>query len=228
MALAVPNEVALEEGEGSFIERTPAQERARVEKARSMRSQSDYITSNNISKKAANDNGQGDQEEEQAEEETLAAEQARVDRIRFAQAQVMLGSQEEAQNQIEREEKGKPSKLRYAPAFTVAAFKDILDLFAIGSIPLLGTVVTFICETLIFILLVFAKKNSSIEDVRFIIRRLLVIIVSFVVEGFVFGVNFFPFTIATVIIIYFMDKHLSDEQIATLKRITHTVGRKSL
>jgi hypothetical protein len=233
MAVAVPNETPWEdemESEGRYIERTPAQERARIERVRAMRSPSDYITRKNIVEKEANDNLQAQNDnEEAAEQEMLAQEQARVDRMRFARAQVIMASQEEGMNQVQKAEEDKPSILRYTPAGVVALFKDLLDyFFFLGSAPVVGTIITFICQIIMFIFLVFAKKNNSVTDMRFVIRRLLIVLVSFLIEGFIPGVNFFPFEIATVVTIYFLDRNLSEEQIRALTRIVHVLDKKPL
>lgn len=210
------------------LQRTPEQERARIERAKELRQAGNLrapargtlpTPANNNSPRAANDNEERGQK--QAEE--------RVNRIRFAQAQVILASEEEAYNQIEKEEKGKPAIIRYMPAGAVAVFKDFgLDLAIIGTLPVIGTIISFICAVLIFIFVILAKKNSSVADMGFIIKRLLIVLVSFVIEGFAFGINFFPFEVATVAIIYFMDRHLSEKQITVLKDITRGLRKRSL
>lgn len=231
MAVAVPSEVPLEEevdSEGYLIDRPLEREKELIARARARRAAgTQYIESVPV---AANDNTVIANDNEAAEEEEISRmqDQERVNRIRNARAQVLLASQEESYNQIENEEKNKPSKLRYAPAGAVAIFKDVLDFIAIGSIPVVGTVVTFICSVLIFFLLILAKKNNSIQDMRFIIRRLLIVVAGFLIEGIAFGINFLPIETLVVVIIYWMDSHLSEEQIAKLKDIIHVIDKKPL
>ena len=169
---------------------------------------------------AANDNETSGQREVKR-----SREQERVRKLRALKAQVVLASEAEAYDQMQKEE---VKAIRYLPAGAVATLKDLSDWVLIGSIPVIGTLISLFCSVLIFILSLTAKKNSGLEDMGFIIRRLLIVAVGFLIEGFVFGVNFFPFEIATVFIIYLMDKHLSRKQIEILRKTVAGLNKKAL
>lgn len=228
--LATPQNNQNDGGEDSprgTIQRTSEQNKNRIVNSKEFRQNQPLsrlpMAANDNMKVAANDN------EEQPENTKIQQAQARVERLRALPSQIILGAQEEAQNQIDQAEKEKPNLLRFMPAFAVASFKDfILDFSLIGTLPVIGTVVTFFCSLLIFFLLLLTKANGGILEMRFVLRRLLIVLVGFLIEGFIFGVNFFPFEVATVAIIYFMDRHLSDKQIAALQNITSALSKKKL
>lgn len=228
MAIAVPNEIPSEEESEAYkgIVRTREQEQARIARARGMRSQNDYVTHNNPPQRAANENMMAANDNEEEERRGRQEEaQARVQRLRLARAQAVLTAEAEAHDQIEQE---KVEIGPYLPAGAVGVLKDLLDFILLGSLPVVGTVVTFFASVIIFILTIFAKKNSSVEDMGFIIKRLLIVLVGFVVEGFVFGVNFFPFETVTVLVIYLMDKYLSQKQVKVLKGVVTGLNKAKL
>jgi hypothetical protein len=93
----------------------------------------------------------------------------------------------------------------YGIAFSLAALKDLLDLAFIGSFPAIGTVITFCVSIAIGFVLLFDGISSSQRKIaRRMTRRYLVLIAGTISEAFLFGLNFFPFEIATVAIIYWM------------------------
>jgi len=93
----------------------------------------------------------------------------------------------------------------YGIAFSLAALKDLLDLIGIGSLPAIGTVITFCVSIAIgFILLFDGVSGSQRKIARRMTRRYLVLIGGTIIESFLFGLNFFPFEVATVAIIYWM------------------------
>lgn len=93
----------------------------------------------------------------------------------------------------------------YGLAVALALFKDILDFAFIGSLPAIGTVVTFCVSIAIGMVLLFDGISSSQRKVaRRMTRRFLILIAGTLVEGIFFGLNFFPFEVITVLIIYWM------------------------
>ena len=108
----------------------------------------------------------------------------------------------------------KPGLIGYSPVFMAALFKDLLDLIGIGSLPVIGTIITFLMSLLIFFLLLLTRTNKKLVDSRFLLRMVVVLICGTLIEAFVFGLNFLPIETITIGIIYLMDKSLSDEQIA--------------
>lgn len=112
--------------------------------------------------------------------------------------------------------KSKPGLIGYAPIFTVALFKDLLDLIGIGSLPGIGTVITFAFGLLIFLLLMLVRANKKLLDSRFLLRMGVILIFGTAAEGFLFGLNFLPIETITIAIIYLMDRHMSDAHIAQM------------
>jgi hypothetical protein len=90
----------------------------------------------------------------------------------------------------------------YAPMLMAALFKDLSDLAFIGSLPGVGTVVTFCASILIFFL---ALLRGSFRG-RMKYKKGMVLIVGTAVEAFGFGINFLPMETLTVIAMYSVDK----------------------
>lgn len=101
----------------------------------------------------------------------------------------------------------KPSMILYLGISMIALFKDLLDLVGIGSLPAIGTVITFCLTFLIWMLfLVFDKSGGGSKANRVIVRGLILIFVG-LVEGFFFGLNLLPIETATIVVLYFMARH---------------------
>jgi hypothetical protein len=115
--------------------------------------------------------------------------------------------------------KNKPGWIGYSPIFTVALFKDMLDLALVGSLPGIGAVVTLCFSGLIFLMLMLVRTNKKLIDSRFLIKRGVVLLLGSLTEGFIFGLNFLPIMTITIAIIYMMDRHLSDKQIEKIIKI---------
>jgi hypothetical protein len=93
----------------------------------------------------------------------------------------------------------------YGIAFTLALLKDLLDLAFIGSLPAIGTVITFCISMAIGAILLFDGVSGAQRKIaRNLTKRFLVLIAGTMVEGILFGLNFFPFEFFTVGIIYWM------------------------
>lgn len=216
MALAnpFPDEKSVNNEKRAPIQRTPEQHQNRVLRAKEFRQKEPLARPGMVSKNNAEAN---DRETEEALR--LRQAQTQVDQARFVRAQSLGVAEESMQDEMIKAEGEKTSIIRFIPAGSVAVFKDLLDFTFIGSLPVIGTVISFFCGALIFLLLLFTKVNGGIVELRFILRRLLILLVTFIIEGFIFGVNFFPFQLATVALIYFMDRHLSEKQIALLQEL---------
>ena len=153
--------------------------------------------------------------EEQAveEEEVYQRELEENQRILAVRRLQQRAAEEElAQRKIEEIDKGRPTLFRYSPAIMVATLKDLLDLIGF-SLPVLSFVISAIFGFLIFVLLLLAKTNSSLVEMRFVIRRAVIFICGFIIEAFLFGINFLPIEVLTVLLIYWVDKHFTKEQI---------------
>lgn len=90
----------------------------------------------------------------------------------------------------------------YAPMLIAGIFKDLLDLTGIGSLPGVGTVVTFCASILIFFLALL--RGSFRGNMKY--RKGMILIVGTAVEAFGFGLNFLPMETLTVIAMYSVDK----------------------
>lgn len=90
----------------------------------------------------------------------------------------------------------------YMPALAVALLKDLLDLALIGSLPGIGTVITFCFSLAIFFLLLLAGSGKSYP----LSRKGKLLLVGTIVEGVLFGLNFLPIETITVYLIYRGDK----------------------
>ena len=127
------------------------------------------------------------------------------------------GEQKNNQEKIQTDElkqtrETSPTLFVYAPALGVAFFKDILDLTFITSLPVIGFALTACFSLLIFLLLLLTRSNSKLIDSRFLIKFALVLIVASLVESIPI-LAFLPLETAVILLIYWMDKHLSEEQI---------------
>lgn len=93
----------------------------------------------------------------------------------------------------------------YGVAFSLALLKDLLDLVGVGSLPAIGTIITWCVSIGIGLILLFDGVSSSQRKVaRRMTRRFLVLIAGTIVESLLFGLNFLPFETITVAIIYWM------------------------
>lgn len=111
----------------------------------------------------------------------------------------------------------------YGIALILALFKDLLDL-AILALPGFGAVIvmviTWCISIAIGLLMMFDGVSSAKRKIAGkLVKRMLVLIAGTIVESFLFGLNFFPFEMFTVGVIYFMslmerkqEKRLNNEQ----------------
>ncbi len=94
----------------------------------------------------------------------------------------------------------------YSGPLMVAGFKDFLDLFLIGSSPLVGTVVTICFFLLIFFLLLIKDDLTVRMKPVFLFQAGGALIFATGVEGFAFLLNFLPIGLGIVFGIYFREK----------------------
>lgn len=125
---------------------------------------------------------------------------------RFAKAAAKVGVAKKAKDLITA-----PTEIQamdvaiYGIAFSLALFKDLLDLAFIGSLPAIGTVITFCVSMAIgFVLLFDGISNSQRKVARRLTKKFLVLIAGTLAEGILFGLNFFPIETFTVFIIFWM------------------------
>jgi len=95
----------------------------------------------------------------------------------------------------------------YGFAFILAGFKDLLDI-AILWLPGVGVavvvVVTWCISIAIGLLLLFDGISAKRKVARNLTKKFLVLIAGTITEGFLVGLNVFPFEMFTVAVIYWM------------------------
>ncbi|MCA9364931.1 MAG: hypothetical protein KC736_03500 [Candidatus Moranbacteria bacterium] len=90
-------------------------------------------------------------------------------------------------------------------AIALAVLKDLLDLAFIGSLPGIGTVVTFCVSFGIFFLILLANSIDSYRSPKrlwYNMRRYFYLLFGGGAEGFLFGLNFLPVLTLTTVFIY--------------------------
>lgn len=133
----------------------------------------------------------------------------------------------EKEKELKQTKKEKATLFSYSPVFLLALLKDLLDLVGIGSLPGIGTIITFCISILIFLLFFLIKSNSKLVDSRFIMKRGVVLLLGSMVEGFAFGLNFLPIETITIFVIFMMDRHLSDKSIERINNIIHLFKKRA-
>jgi hypothetical protein len=208
------------------IVRTEAQQKQRVALAR--RSQDGSVANGNSSAqarlRATNDNMSNDAVNDNTPERQnpQSAAEARIARLR--QARRFASQTQSSPSSSKKDSKKNPLHyLAYIPAGCVALFKDILDLIGIGSLPVIGWVVTVMASIIIFTLLLFTDASIGMSQARRILTRIGVLLTFTIVEGFAFGVNLLPLQTAAVVVIFLLDV-ASGTAIRTVSKVV-PVGR---
>jgi hypothetical protein len=98
----------------------------------------------------------------------------------------------------------KGSDWPYGIAFGAALLKDILDFGFIGSLPGIGTAISFLAGITIFFMMLLAGSGQQGKMVKGMIKKSLVLAGGTLVEAIGFGLNFLPIETLTVIIILIM------------------------
>ena len=91
----------------------------------------------------------------------------------------------------------------YFLTLLAALLKDILDWIGIGSLPVIGSVVTFCFSILIFFMMLIAGSSGKMKMASKMVRRYLVLAGGAIME-LLFGINFLPILTCTVLVIWFM------------------------
>ncbi|MFZ1654786.1 MAG: hypothetical protein WBO92_00180 [Candidatus Moraniibacteriota bacterium] len=94
----------------------------------------------------------------------------------------------------------KPSLILFGGLAVIALFKDLLDLVGLGSLPLIGTVVTLCFSSLIFMLLFLFDRSGGRGNKK--LAQGMVMIFGTLIEGLGFVLNFLPLETLTVIFLY--------------------------
>lgn len=93
----------------------------------------------------------------------------------------------------------------YGMAMILAFFKDLLDVAVIGALPAVGTVITFCISMAIGFILLFDDVSTAQRQIaRKLTKKFLILIAGTMIEGIFFGLNFLPFEMITVAIIYWI------------------------
>jgi len=131
----------------------------------------------------------------------------------------------EKETELEQVQEDKATFYQYSPLFMLAGLKDALDLVLVGSLPVIGTIVTLCFAVAMFFVLMFSKTNRQLSDNRLLLRLGLVLLLGSMAEGFIFGINFLPMESITVLVMFLMDKSFSDKQIEQITSVLHILQR---
>lgn len=92
----------------------------------------------------------------------------------------------------------------YVAAFGAALLKDLLDFGFIGSLPLIGTVLTICASIFIFMMLLLSGSSGARSKTKGMLKKMLTLGGGTIVETF-FGINFLPVEVLTVALIYYFE-----------------------
>ncbi len=99
--------------------------------------------------------------------------------------------------------------ISYAGPLIIAGFKDLLDLVLVGSLPGVGTVLTFCLYLLIFMLFVLSEHATARPKLAFLIQAGGMLFFGTAVEGLAVGLNFLPIGLGLILGIYLREKRWS-------------------
>jgi hypothetical protein len=94
----------------------------------------------------------------------------------------------------------------FGVALSLAILKDISDFIGLGSLPVIGTLITFFVSTMIFFCTLITGSQAESEFVRRWMRKLITIGVGTLIE-FVFGIDFLPIETLIVVAVYLLILH---------------------
>lgn len=163
-------------------------------------------------------------DEGEGEDEASAREARRVKRMANREALHMAFIEKEVE--LDTVQENRATFHQYSPMFMLSGLKDVLDWTGIGSLPGIGWVVTICFSVGIFLMLQLSRTNKHLGDSRFILRRVVILLIGTLVEAFVVGVNFLPFETITVLLIFLMDRFMSDKQIERVTEILQMLHRE--
>lgn len=98
--------------------------------------------------------------------------------------------------------------LSYAAPLIIAGFKDLLDLVLVGSLPGVGTVLTFCLYMLIFLLLIMSKHVTARSKPVFLAQAGMTLFFGTAVEGFMVGLNFLPIGLGLIFGMYIRELNM--------------------
>jgi hypothetical protein len=93
------------------------------------------------------------------------------------------------------------SDIPFFLAMGAALFKDLLDYTGLGSLPGIGTVITFIASMLLLMALILSGSLKA----RRAMKKLVVMAAGTVVEAFGFGINFLPIETIAAAAVYLLE-----------------------
>lgn len=103
-----------------------------------------------------------------------------------------------------------PSKMLYQGLGCIALLKDLLDLVGLGSLPGIGTVVTFCFGFLIWMLMTLFDRSGGKSNTK--MARSLVLLFASLVEALGFGLNFLPIETLTIVALYIMARRAAEKE----------------
>ena len=107
----------------------------------------------------------------------------------------------------------------YGIALTLAIFKDISDFIGLGSLPVIGTLITFAVSFVIGMIMFLTGSGMKKRVIKSLMKKYGTLALCTLVEMF-FGLNFFPVETFMVIAVFYLtlrERMLADmeEKIAT-------------
>lgn len=87
-------------------------------------------------------------------------------------------------------------------ALSFAILKDISDLTGLGSLPVIGTIITFFVSAIIFFSLLIAGSGSKKNLAKNLVKKYGTLAIGTLVE-FIFGIDFLPIETCVVILTFF-------------------------
>ncbi len=190
--------------QASILKRSPEQERARIQRMRMMRGEGNTVP-RNLS--AANDNSlneaANDNQSQREPSKVLPTPQNTA--LRQAEQKVQMLRRRQGEEVSIAAQKSAVNYLGYIPAFAIAIFKDLLDFIGVGSLPVIGLLVTAMASFLIAIALFATDSTLGMQSSRRVLTRVLILLGVTAVEGVAFGLNFFPLETAAVALILLLD-----------------------
>lgn len=91
----------------------------------------------------------------------------------------------------------------FGAALMAAVLKDFLDWVGFGSLPAIGTVITFMASTVIFGTLLLTGSRSKAKNTKMIVRKFGTLIIGSLME-MLFGLNFIPIESIVVAVTFYM------------------------
>ncbi len=204
MAEPLTNRIPEQEGGRAFqstpLRRSPEQERERIERARTNRNRG----AEDLWRRAAISGSTAPK----SQPEKLPVMPPAVPARAAEQVQLLRAKRQAERQASQPEEPAQGSILNsigYIPAFAIAICKDLLDFVGIGSLPLIGWLVTAMASFLIFIALLSTDSSVGMKSSRRMVTRLLILFGTVIVEGLFFGLNLFPLETGAVALILLLD-----------------------